>query len=175
MRLTISAFAKKFGLSRSTLLYYDRIGLLQPASISPSGYRIYSEREQLRMESIDTYRKAGLSLNEIKSILDSDNDNNALEVALENRLKQLTLEIHELKVQQQLIARLIRRDHDVPRYRNMSVEQWVAMLEEAGVDEEGLIMWHKAFERDAPDEHQEFLVYLGLDENEIGEIREQSR
>jgi DNA-binding transcriptional MerR regulator len=174
MHLTISAFAKKFGLSRSTLLYYDRIGLLKPAGMSPSGYRIYGEREQLRMESIDTYRKAGLSLSEIRGILDSENDD-ALDVALENRLKHLTLEIHELKVQQQLIARLIKRDHDIPRYRNMNVEQWVAMLEEAGVDEAGLITWHKAFERDAPEEHQEFLVYLGLDEKEIMKIRAQSR
>ena len=37
---TISQAAKKFKLSRSTLLYYDRIGLLRPTERTAAGYRI---------------------------------------------------------------------------------------------------------------------------------------
>lgn len=38
----ISQLAQQFGLSRSTLLYYDRIGLLSPSARSEAGYRQYS-------------------------------------------------------------------------------------------------------------------------------------
>ncbi len=38
--LTVGKLAEDFGLSRSTLLYYDRIGLLQPAARTEKGYRV---------------------------------------------------------------------------------------------------------------------------------------
>lgn len=127
------------------------------------------------MESINTFRKAGLSLKEIQDILDTENSDYSLETALKNRLQLLNNEIHDLRLQQQLITRLLTHDKDVPRYRNLSVDQWVAMLEEVGVDEKGRELWHKTFERDAPEEHQAFLSFLGLDEKEIDTIRKNSR
>jgi len=36
----ITELARKHGLSRSTLLYYDRIGLLTPSGRSEAGYRL---------------------------------------------------------------------------------------------------------------------------------------
>ena len=35
----ISEFAGLCGRSRDTLLHYDRIGILKPAFVAPSGYR----------------------------------------------------------------------------------------------------------------------------------------
>ena len=35
-------FAQYFGISKDTLLYYDRIGLFSPKYIAPNGYRQYS-------------------------------------------------------------------------------------------------------------------------------------
>lgn len=48
------------------------------------------------------------------------------------------------------------------------------MLEEAGMDEQARRRWHRAFERDAPEAHREFLFSLGLNEEEVDEIRQQS-
>jgi DNA-binding transcriptional MerR regulator len=42
---SISKLARAFGLSRSTLLYYDRIGLLAASGRTGSGYRCYSEKD----------------------------------------------------------------------------------------------------------------------------------
>lgn len=176
---TITAFAKRFGLSRSTLLYYDRIGLLKPAGFSPNGYRLYGERETARMRRIDTFRKAGIPLKAIREILDGMADDGegggGLEAALERRLIDLNQEIGQLHAQQRLVASLLRREGKRPRVRSVDVTQWVAMLEEAGLDEVARQRWHSAFERDAPEAHQEFLVSLGLDEEEIAEIRRRSR
>jgi DNA-binding transcriptional MerR regulator len=49
---TISALARRFHLSRSTLLYYDRIGLLRPGGRSLKAYRQYGETEVARLEQI---------------------------------------------------------------------------------------------------------------------------
>ncbi len=42
-RYTISKIARACSLSRSTLLYYDRISLLRPSGRTASGYRYYTE------------------------------------------------------------------------------------------------------------------------------------
>ncbi|MCP4149531.1 MAG: MerR family transcriptional regulator, partial [bacterium] len=60
--ITVGQMVKQFGLARSTLLYYDSIGLLKPSKRSRSGYRLYSETDIRRMEQVQTFRKAGLAL-----------------------------------------------------------------------------------------------------------------
>ena len=49
---TVGQLAKLFGLSRSTLLYYDEIGLLSPSARSASNYRLYSEADIRRVRII---------------------------------------------------------------------------------------------------------------------------
>ena len=63
--ITVGRLAKRFGLSRSTLLYYDSIGLLRPTGRSAKGYRLYSEDDAARLEKICLYRQTGLSLDEV--------------------------------------------------------------------------------------------------------------
>lgn len=38
---SISEMAAMFGLTRQTLIYYDRIGLFAPAHVNEEGYRLY--------------------------------------------------------------------------------------------------------------------------------------
>lgn len=170
---TITEFAREFGLSRATLLYYDRIGLLKPGDVAANGYRLYGDCERQRMVRIERYRKAGLPLNSIREILDSDGGD-ALEVALEQQLARTNEEIQRLRGQQQLITELLRRRGKGRSEGGVDVHQWVAMLEEAGIDAAGRQRWHAAFERDAPEAHQLFLESLGLDEGEIAKIRARS-
>lgn len=172
--LTISAFARRYGLSRATLLYYDRIGLLRPAGLSPAGYRLYGPVEAERMMRINTFREAGIPLKAIRVILDGE-DGDTMEAALEQRLNVLNSEIAELRSQQRLVAELLQREGSQSRCHSVDVQQWVAMLEEAGMDETDMMRWHQAFERDAPEAHHAFLVSLGLSAREIKDIRRRSR
>lgn len=171
---TITAFAREYNLSRATLLYYDRIGLLKPAGFSPAGYRLYGPAESQRMARINTFREAGIPLKAIAAILDGE-DSDALETALEERLSALNAEIAQLRSQQRIVAELLQRVGKQARCHNVDVNQWVAMLEEAGVDEAGRLRWHQAFERDAPQAHHAFLVSLGLDPEAIEDIRRRSQ
>lgn len=69
---TVKALAKLAGVSPRTLRYYDEIGLLRPARINSSGYRIYSRQEVDLLQQIMFYRELGFSLNTIKEIITSD-------------------------------------------------------------------------------------------------------
>jgi DNA-binding transcriptional MerR regulator len=171
--LTISQIAKRFGLSRSALLYYDSIGLLSPSARSRVNYRLYSEADVERMELIDLYRQAGLSLADIARVLSSDGS--GLTKALEARMQVLHREIQGLRRQQQLIVKLLRSHSTVPAPRSLDKEGWVAILRASGLDEDDMTRWHVEFERLSPDGHQEFLESLAIEPEEIDRIRERSR
>lgn len=161
-------------LSRSTLLYYDRIGLLPPSDTSPAGYRLYSEADLARLERIRTYRAAGLSLERIGELLQAD-DPDHLTQALEARLIALNQEIQRLREQQRLVLDLLGQARYFIQSRVMDKLTWTALLREAGLDDDAMHRWHQAFEQSMPEAHQDFLESLGLDPAEIAHIRQLSR
>ncbi|HOJ10658.1 MAG TPA: MerR family transcriptional regulator [Clostridiales bacterium] len=69
MEYTVQKLGKIAGISTRTLRYYDEIGILKPARINSSGYRIYGQSEVDRLQQILFYRELGVSLNEIKDIV----------------------------------------------------------------------------------------------------------
>ncbi|MFS0557996.1 MerR family transcriptional regulator [Brevibacillus sp. 179-C9.3 HS] len=71
MEYTVQKLGLLAGVSTRTLRYYDEIDLLKPARINSSGYRIYRQPEVDRLQQILFYRELGVSLEEIKEILDS--------------------------------------------------------------------------------------------------------
>ncbi len=58
---------------------------------------------------------------------------------------------------------------------HVTVEEWVAMFEEIGLDESKMHQWHRIFETRHPEAHQGFLEWLGLDREEIERIRAKFR
>jgi DNA-binding transcriptional MerR regulator len=71
MEYTVQKLGKMAGISTRTLRYYDEIGILKPARINSSGYRIYGKQEVSRLQQILFYRELGVSLENIKDILTS--------------------------------------------------------------------------------------------------------
>lgn len=71
MEYTVQKLAQMAGVSARTLRYYDEIGLLKPARINSSGYRVYGQAEVDRLQQILFYRELGVSLAEIKKIINS--------------------------------------------------------------------------------------------------------
>nr|WP_275983157.1 MerR family transcriptional regulator [Propionivibrio soli] len=170
---TIGEIGKRFGISRSTLLYYDSIGLLSPSGRSAGNYRLYTEAEVRRMERINTFRNIGLSLDSIKELLQSDESSPS--AILGRRLQSIGQEIGRLRRQQQIILKLLGTTHEPSLYGVMTKERWVKILSAAGLDEDGMQKWHAEFERSAPEAHQDFLESLGIEAREITLIREYSR
>ncbi|MCI6736570.1 MAG: MerR family transcriptional regulator [Intestinibacter sp.] len=71
MEYSIQSLSKMAGVSTRTLRYYDEIGILKPARIASSGYRVYSEKEVDLLQQILFYKELGIELKVIKQILSS--------------------------------------------------------------------------------------------------------
>lgn len=164
----ITELGKRFGLSRSTLLYYDRIGLLSPGGRSRAGYRAYTQDDLSRLERICLFREAGVSLTEIAALLDGDGDGDSI---LERRLRDIGNEIVSLKTQQRLLAGMLKTVASGRETSGLDQDQWLRLQRACGLDEEALKRWHNEFERAAPAAHHEFLAKLGLGEKEVVQIR----
>ncbi|MFT3783950.1 MAG: MerR family transcriptional regulator [Nibricoccus sp.] len=171
----ISAIGKKFGLSRSTLLYYDRLKLVRPTYRTAAGYRLYSSDDEARLRQICRYRQAGLSLEAIKQLLDHDQPSrNRVTAALNKRLTELNHEIAALRRQQQVVLKLLPQKGQDRHARAMTKEKWVKLLRSLGLSDAEMMQWHAAFESQSPLAHQDFLESLDLPADEIRRIREYS-
>lgn len=73
MEYTVQKLGRLAGISTRTLRYYDEIGILKPARINSSGYRIYGQGEVDRLQQILFYRELGVSLDNIKEIVTDPN------------------------------------------------------------------------------------------------------
>ena len=174
MMYTIGQIAKRFALSRGTLLYYDLIGLLKPSQRSESNYRLYSEEDVIKMEKIILYREAGLSLDSILKVFEKEDDN--VYALLEKRLFAINREIQFLRNQQQVIVNMLKNTGQVNSFsRVLTKEQWISLFEATGLDKMDQAKWHIEFERMAPEAHQDFLESLGIQEIEIQCIRQWSK
>ncbi len=69
MEYTVQKLGRLAGISTRTLRYYDEIGILKPARINSSGYRIYGQNEVDRLQQILFYRELGVELDNIKQIV----------------------------------------------------------------------------------------------------------
>lgn len=87
MEYTVQKLGNMAGVSTRTLRYYDEIGILKPARISSSGYRIYGQNEVDRLQQILFYRELGIKLETIKEIVTSPTFDGAK--ALKEHRKQL--------------------------------------------------------------------------------------
>lgn len=173
MSFTIGKLAHKFNLSRSTLLYYDSIGLLSPTERDNSNYRLYSEYDCKRLEQIAIYRQAGLSLPQIKEILDSAQGNAA--ASLEAKLDEINEEINLLRQQQHFIIEFLQNSKLLKRIGVISKEELVELLQSVGLDNEDQWKLHHHFEKRLPEKHAAFLQLLGLSCEQVVKIREWSR
>jgi DNA-binding transcriptional MerR regulator len=171
--MTVTSLARACGLSRTAVLYYESIGLLKPARRTSSNYRVYGERELGRLRRIVAYSRAGLKLSDIRSILGEPRGDAA--AVLQRRLAELSVEIQALREHQRAVAQLLKQTGRLNGDQMVTKEKWVAVMRGAGFNEDDMRRWHSEFERTAPEEHQEFLEFLHLPEEEIGRIRDWSR
>lgn len=168
--MSITRFSKRFNLSRSTLLYYERIGLLMPCTRSQHGYRYYGEKAELRLQSILAYKAYGIELGKIAHLIDSQNEHGQKQ-ALQNQFRALEVEINLLREQQKAIVMALE-ETDLTSSVRLDKFRWVAIMRAAGFDDDAMNKWHQKFEKMEPDAHQDFLKSLQIEDEEIATIRQ---
>jgi len=67
--MRIGEMAKKAGITIRTLQYYDKEGLLLPSAASEGGFRLYSDKDMVRLVQILMLKQLGFPLSEIKKRL----------------------------------------------------------------------------------------------------------
>ena len=71
MKLSIGEVARLFNISKDTLRYYDKIGVLTPEINEENGYRFYDIRHLEQLILILGIKYLGISLSEIKEITEN--------------------------------------------------------------------------------------------------------
>ncbi|MCL1847879.1 MAG: MerR family transcriptional regulator [Coriobacteriia bacterium] len=166
---TIKELAKKSGLSRTALLYYESLELLVPDARSESNYRLYSEDTVSRLERICTYRDAGVPLKEIVQILSFEHD--AERVVLEKTLSLLNQKAQEVRDSQEKVAALLNQKM-LPTFSvsGIDIKSIMDSLAPLGIDESVYLQFHKALEENSPEAHRAFLDFCGFSEEDTARI-----
>ena len=167
--LTVTQLARECGISRSTILYYEREGLLTPASRSENGYRWYGNKEIERLKSIVSYRSYGIPVANIENLLDRKQGMSQFHI-LRDHLNELGKEIDLLRNQQKAIVALLQ-EPKLLEANMVTKDRWVEIMKAAGFDDAAMTTWHQKFEEMEPAEHQKFLESLGINAEEIKQIR----
>lgn len=70
--LSIGELSRRSGVPVKTIRFYSDKGVLPPAQVTNAGYRRYSEKDAIRLETVRTLRAAGFDIATIMEILDRD-------------------------------------------------------------------------------------------------------
>ena len=68
--MTVGEVSTLLGISVRALHHWDESGLAHPSQRSAAGYRLYSEADIMRLQQVLVYRQTGMSLADIKAVLD---------------------------------------------------------------------------------------------------------
>lgn len=98
----ISELGERVGLSRTALLYYEKLGLISGKRMS-NGYRMYSDMDVQRLTLIQQLQNGGLTLKECKACLEAKIE----QALLRDRLQQLDAEIAHKQQARDLLAALL--------------------------------------------------------------------
>lgn len=168
--LTVTQLANHCGISRSTVLYYEKVGLIQAKQRSDNGYRRYGNKEIERLKQIVSYRSYGIPTASIIELLNQNKDRKQNQI-LKDHFNDLEKNICELRKQQSAIVVLLK-EPALLKKNKVTKRHWTETMVSAGFDENAMIRWHHTFEKMEPKKHQEFLESLGIDKKEIKQIRQ---
>lgn len=73
-QITIGQLAREVGIPAKTIRYYEEIKLLKPAKRADNRYRLYSNEDVIRLSLIKQGRALGLSLDEVKGLVEEGLD-----------------------------------------------------------------------------------------------------
>ena len=162
--MTIGQLASATQVARTTIQYYEQVGLLAPAAHSDAGYRLYTQNELARVRQITQYRATGLTLDAIRALMAGASQPEAIA----RRLDDINRAMELLKDQRAALLRL--QDTEAA----LDQEAWDGLLKSASLDDAAMHRWHTVFERQNPEAHRQFLLSLGISEAEVARIRQDS-
>lgn len=116
--MRIGGLAKKLGLNPQTIRYYERVGLLPAPDRTEAGYRTYGEEDERRLGFVRNARNVGLTLGEIKEVLDFRERGEApcgyVTATIARRANEIERRIEELNAFKRDLDRLYEKARQQP-------------------------------------------------------------
>jgi len=112
---TVKEICTKYHITRKTLFYYDKTGLVKPAQrVGTQFHKLYDWFSVSVLEKVLTYRNAGLTIMEIREmmrpLLNMQDYVGILEKARKRLLKEKSRKEEELRNLETLIAEIQKRN-----------------------------------------------------------------
>ena len=112
--MTVGEVSTLLGVSVRALHHWDESGLVHPSRRSDAGYRLYCETDIMRIRQVLVYRQTGMSLADIKEVLDEPGADAVTHLRRQrellqgqvSHLQQMLLSIDTILDMQQLGGRL---------------------------------------------------------------------
>jgi len=98
----VSEIAKFFEVTKDTIRYYDKVGIIKPDKSKENHYRYYSREDLISFSYVFILKKLGLPLKDIETLL----NHNSLDVSvsiLNNRKEEIEKTIRELNMIKDMI------------------------------------------------------------------------
>jgi len=120
----VGDLARLTGLTIRTLRYYDQIGLFSPSGQTKSGHRLYNEADLSRLQQILSLKELGLSLEEVKSVMEGGQISPLEIVNLQiGRIRE------QIRLQQKLLEQLGYVSKLLQGKRPLTVEHFTSLLQ----------------------------------------------
>ncbi|WP_339328158.1 MerR family transcriptional regulator [Clostridium botulinum] len=108
---TTGEFAKRFGVKKDTLFYYDKIGLFKPAGISDNGYRYYTIPQSDIFWVIQSLRDLNFPLKSLDNYLKAPSPQDLIELS-KNQLNKVDQEIEKLIQIRSILNRIVLQSEE---------------------------------------------------------------
>ncbi|WP_434291752.1 MerR family transcriptional regulator [Clostridium botulinum] len=108
---TTGEFAKRFGVKKDTLFYYDKIGLFKPAGISDNGYRYYTIPQFDIFWVIQSLRDLKFPLKSLDNYLKAPSPQDLIELS-KNQLNKVDQEIEKLIQIRSILNRIVLQSEE---------------------------------------------------------------
>ncbi|WP_181902215.1 MerR family transcriptional regulator [Thalassotalea euphylliae] len=148
----ISELANLVGLSRTALLYYEKLGLIK-GQRQANGYRLYSALDLEQVKFIQRLQLGGLSLKECKACLAHQIDKKMLK----QRLAKLDEEILQKQQAREMLAAMAGLNAEIKSSDTDSSNCNAEFNEQS---------WHQKAIHDTPEAHFNWLLTQGFNEKE---------
>lgn len=112
--LSISKLSREVDIPAHTIRYYERFGLIPAPSRADNNYRVYSIEHQERLVFIQKAKRFGLSLREIKTLIDIRGEGSAPCEEVKKLVK-----MHLQEMDDRIQSMIAFRDELADRYRRL--------------------------------------------------------